>query len=797
VFSNFDFLGNPQTIIDSNEAVTTLTYSPQGWVNSVNTLNGITRFEHNAVGDITKLTRGDGSWLTYMWNDARRLIRITNSLDERIEIDLDAMGNRTAIRISDSTSSLTKQRQRIYDELGRLRSVIGSTGQTSHLQYDLNDNPTFLTNPNNYSHTEAYDSLDRLVKSTDPLNGITQFEYDAQDNLTRIIDPRSVTTRYQYDGLGNLTVIDSPDSGASTFKYDAAGNLTQQTDARGAITVFNYDAHNRLTARLSPAHPELDTRFHYDSTAEGNKGIGRLTAVENFNGVLNYNYDEQGNITTQLHTPRTKKATQLEKLNYGYDGANQLNRIDYPANFHVEYLRNSAGQIDRVQLRRGAENPINFVSEVAYLPFGPLKSLKWHNGVTLQRTYDLDYQLTTQTIADWSKIYTYDAIGNITKIKSDSVGDLSYTYDALNRLTEERSAAEQQIFTYDAVANRTSKTISTLADGDVQGDALTTYLYGDINNRLIQIDGVQVGNDESGNLINDNAKRQFSYDGQNRLKMVKVDGKIQAQFIYNVLGQRTQKTTPQGLTTFLYGLSGELLGETLFDSQGLKLSSQYYIWLEGMPLGGVSVTFDTAGAPANSTLFYLHSDHLNTPRIATNTAQDLVWEWKSDAFGVGRTSGPLALNLRFPGQYYDAETGLHYNYFRNYDPVIGRYLESDPIGLNGGLNTYGYVEGNPISYIDPYGLAKPDLGSGVESHNGGKDHIHWGDKSNPRKNAINKDGSIRHGKEPPQQIKDKINSKFNWDLKIPFMLIPFSPELLEKINPHRLPDPMDGIPREC
>lgn len=209
------------------------------------------------------------------------------------------------------------------------------------------------------------------------------------------------------------------------------------------------------------------------------------------------------------------------------------------------------------------------------------------------------------------------------------------------------------------------------------------------------------------------------------------------------------------------------------------------------------MAYDTAGAPANSTLFYIHSDHLNTPRIATNAAQNLVWEWRSDAFGVGRTSGSLTLNLRFPGQYYDVETGLHYNYFRNYDPVIGRYLESDPIGLNGGLNTYGYVDGNPISYVDPYGLAKPGLGSGVESHNGGKDHVHWGDKSNPRKNAINKDGSIRHGKEPPQQIKDKINKKFNWDLKIPFMLIPFSPELLKQINPHRPPDPMDGIPREC
>jgi YD repeat-containing protein len=93
--SNFDYLGNPQKIVDTNGVVTTLTYSSEGWVTSIATSSGTTRFEHNAVGDITKLILGDDSWLTYTWDNARRLIRIANSLDEKIEFDLDAMGNRT------------------------------------------------------------------------------------------------------------------------------------------------------------------------------------------------------------------------------------------------------------------------------------------------------------------------------------------------------------------------------------------------------------------------------------------------------------------------------------------------------------------------------------------------------------------------------------------------------------------------------------------------------------------------------------------------------------------------------
>ncbi|MCP3675369.1 MAG: hypothetical protein GY829_12965, partial [Gammaproteobacteria bacterium] len=99
-----------------------------------------------------------------------------------------------------------------------------------------------------------------------------------------------------------------------------------------------------------------------------------------------------------------------------------------------------------------------------------------------------------------------------------------------------------------------------------------------------------------------------------------------------------------------------------------------------------------------------HTDHLATPRKATNEAGQVVWQWESEAFGnaLPQSSG-IAVNLRFPGQYYDAGTGLYYNYFRYYDPEVGRYITSDPIGLQGGLNTYGYVGGNPINVIDPTG----------------------------------------------------------------------------------------------
>ncbi|MCP3670481.1 MAG: hypothetical protein GY814_08600, partial [Gammaproteobacteria bacterium] len=102
---------------------------------------------------------------------------------------------------------------------------------------------------------------------------------------------------------------------------------------------------------------------------------------------------------------------------------------------------------------------------------------------------------------------------------------------------------------------------------------------------------------------------------------------------------------------------------------------------------------------------YLHTDHLATPRKATNEAGQVVWQWDSEAFGnaLPVSADGTEVDLRFPGQQYDGESGLYYNYFRYYDPSTGRYITSDPIGLAGGHNTYGYVGGNPVSNVDPDG----------------------------------------------------------------------------------------------
>ncbi len=112
---------------------------------------------------------------------------------------------------------------------------------------------------------------------------------------------------------------------------------------------------------------------------------------------------------------------------------------------------------------------------------------------------------------------------------------------------------------------------------------------------------------------------------------------------------------------------------------------------------------------ATPVTYTVHNDHLSTPKLITDQNQAIVWTVDVQAFGTAVTSGALTFNVRFPGQYFDQETGLHYNYLRYYDPTTGRYITSDPIGLAGGLNTYSYVGGNPLVYVDPLGLLPEDF----------------------------------------------------------------------------------------
>jgi RHS repeat-associated protein len=380
----------------------------------------------------------------------------------------------------------------------------------------------------------------------------------------------------------------------------------------------------------------------------------------------------------------------------------------------------------------------------------------------------------------------------------------AFAYDTLDRLTQFNASVNgattaatglallpTETFTYDGIGNRKSRT--TQAPGSSTTQA-TNYAHANaspVNHWLTALTGAGVASgawtyayDASGNTIKEGtnvanaATTQYTltYDAKNRLNKTQI-GSNTADFVnykINAMGQRVQKSgagtyafaaaTPSSFqynARFLYDESGNLMGEYAPDG---KLVSET-IWFNnmpiatlrpkgsnsGLPLGIAGTTATQANNVGNNTtankvnvdIYYLHPDHLGTPRVMTrsfaiggattgpNAINKQVWHWYSDPFGTsGQTStggsansapnknpqlvtGTAAQiaaasqeqNLRMPGQYEDQETRKFYNYFRDYDPAIGRYSTSDPIGLGGGVSTFGYIGQRPILGIDPKGLA--------------------------------------------------------------------------------------------
>ncbi len=200
----------------------------------------------------------------------------------------------------------------------------------------------------------------------------------------------------------------------------------------------------------------------------------------------------------------------------------------------------------------------------------------------------------------------------------------------------------------------------------------------------------------------------YSYNAANRLAKAEGDpswGQPSETYIYNYLGQRTRKTTNGSMVLYHYDLVGNLILET----SATGTPQRHYVWAGDQPV--VQIDASAQG----ERLTYLHADGINTPRLATDAQRRVVWnneaaplllyQWSAAQTDPDGDGIETVINLRFPGQYYDSSTGLHYNWNRYYDPYYGRYITSDPIGLGGGLNTYAYVENNPLRWIDSTGLA--------------------------------------------------------------------------------------------
>lgn len=721
-YGDFNAAGLPQLVTDANAIPTLLAYDARNRLRQVVRNAGapgaqVTTFDYYESGNLKRVTLNDGSWLNYTYSDGVHLSRIDDNMGSYVILTPSTLDGRwTQRRVFDSSGLLQNTRNRVFDDLGRIVQILDAAGTTvkSTLMYGSGNNLESILVGYDFATQiiAGYDALRRLTELSTPDGSDSKYRYDEQGNLAEVIDARNLVTRYTYDGFGNLMKLQSADSGVTKFWYDAAGNNIKKLDARGVEALYSYDALNRRTEITYPASPAESVSYTYDYDGFSDYSKGYLSYINDADGyVVVGSYDPFGNVLSKIDWLSTVSAGS----DYIYDGANRVTGVTYPSGRLVTYTRNDLGQITQVQLQDNTSAPLQMlVSNVTYKPFGPISGLSFGNGVDTEWLYDSDYRLgriTTTSVPRWDYTYHYDQAGNIDEL-TDQVGsnDRLYTYDKVNRLMLDNKPIFGSLgyiqYDYDRGGNRILWKQGTSSTLEFEQN------YVETSNRQIEHGTTLLLYDDAGNLTN-YGSRVFGYDSANRMSL-SIVGSTSTSYRYNGLGQRTTKlATTSGntvITHYDYDKDGKYLGQIQANPNGTFVQGDEYIWLDDMPIAQVHTVYGVNNAIASQQLTYIHADHLNTPRAMTNSGKKVVWKWESEAYGrnAPNTDPDLdgvvsRLDLRFPGQIADAETGFYYNMNRYYDPITGRYTQSDPIGLAGGLNLYAYVNGNPIRYADPTG----------------------------------------------------------------------------------------------
>jgi RHS repeat-associated protein len=583
-----------------------------------------------------------------------------------------------------------------YDELSQVIARRGNNGQYIRYGHDLNGNVVSVTDSLGKVTTLTYDALGRVINSVDAKGGTTRYVFDTADHLTKVSDPRGLVTNYAYDGFGQLLNQSSPDSGTTSFQYNAAGQRTLMIRSDGSWLSYAYDGLGRITWYGNSG--TNGRSFVYDACANGKGRLCSFSQAPDNTGT-NFTYTPSGQLAS--HLDQVFGVSDL--TSYDYDMMGRVAGVSYPSGISVGYGYIGGQLTTMTATVAGVVKTV--VSNAVYKPFGVTEGWTYGNGLSRGYGHDQDGRLrgvstVTANSVLQSLTFGLNANNDITTITNGVDANLTqnFSYDELSRITAQTTTTDtNQSFGYDVNGNRNAHSwggVTHTASVDPASNRVSediAYGYSSVGNRT----SAQIGN----------STVAYSYDAFNRLKSVNRNVAISyanpnaiqmsfpagvTSYSYNARDQRIGKSGVLGISRFIYGAQTLMLAE---NTSGIWSS---YLWFGG----------ELVGVVRNNQLYSVHGDQLGRPEVVTDGVQTVVWRASNFAFDRSVTLNTIGgLNLGLPGQYYDAESGLWNNGFRNYDGRVGRYLETDPIGLNGGLNTYAYVGGNPVNLIDPLGLA--------------------------------------------------------------------------------------------
>lgn len=758
-----DKLGRLVGEVDERGKRTQMAYDALGRLTQIDTpVGGSYKVSYNGQGLPVSETDEDGRTTRSEYDNFLRLVRDIDALGNQTQYaytvadgtasgQLGALVDPTEVRYPTYTErNRLDERERITSETLAHTRKAGAQELTQATSYDKRGRVVAETDARGKTRRYVYDAHDQLIETTDALGNKTRAAYDARGNLIEITDANGKVSRFKYDRNNRVVQETLPLGQVTSYVYDEAGNLVRRTDALGDAIVTDFDDAGRPTeVRAYRGGSQLvrTTRYTWDaadnlvgwSDVDATRPAGQQTT----SGTATFD-DANRKVSATLTVPDPAGGTTTLTHGYQYSAAGKKTRITWPDGTAIDYAYSLHGELSSVSIPGEGTLSVNdykwVVPSSVTLPGGSTQSLQ-HDGLLNLES------LTVRTPGQQTVLALAQTFGQNLELRSSARTDTTtagstsvtttYDYDDEMRLTSAVTdrgglfGTDTEGFTLDAVGNR-------VAHSRVSG----SWVY-DANNRLLQRGSgsalVTYTYDDAGNLTQQTGPagvvRRFGYDTLRRLVAIS-DGNGQplARYGYDPMDRRIWREQYRDRagnllaqaqrTVYLYadeGLIAEAVQPITLQGDGSVTASSAPVLQTQYGLSpdsdfGTDVLFvrtlDTNGQP---TVAYFHNDDMGRPLQATDKTGRVVWLAQYDAFGRAQVNGlvataqqPLiATALRLPGQIEDPESGLHYNYRRYYDPDTGRYLTADPLGLEGGVNRYAYVNGDPVNGADPTGEVAP------------------------------------------------------------------------------------------
>lgn len=713
--------GLPTEIEDPNGLTTEIAYDALGRVISMKAdpagVAAETVVEYDETGNITKITRPDATFLEMTYDDNSRVTSIERGMGQKALYAYDAMGNVTSQELWNTWSLFFKWEQ-AFDELGRVMEITGAGPASWAYGYDKVGNLTSVTDPNSEDALLAYDGLNRLTSFTDERTSVTSSTYGATDAPVTTTDPRSVTTSYVRNGWGEAIQEQSNDVGTIVLELNQLGQVTERTDARSVVSEYAYDDAGRVTANTYPGETGSNVAYTYDSVTGGNAGKGRLTGVTDAAGTVAYTYDILGRLTQEVRVIGSQSYT----IGYAWDAAGKMTSVTYPSGRTVFYDYDGAGEVEVIRQQPAVGDETWLTFWVGYPPFGPRTGVVHANFVKEWRSFDEDGRPTrieivhepvdppTTTLSDLT--FEYADKRNLTQITDALIpsNTETFTYTPNGFLETASGPYGALAYTIDGVGNITQRvknngtTITDVYGIATGANRLTGVTTNSIPSRSFISDAA--GNITEDDSLATSTTKTYAWNHPGQLAAVEVNSVLRGDYLYDYLSRLVSRGLPATSTTLhlVHDIDGNVIAE--YDAAGTLLTE--YVWLGDRPM----VVIADAGS-STPVFYWVSTDQLERPTMMTDESGAIVWQAKYLPFGeVSSITGSAVLDYRFPGQWFQLESGLHYNWHRHYDSTTGRYLQPDPLGMPDGPSRWSYALNSPLMNVDPDGqmMLDPKLG---------------------------------------------------------------------------------------